>query len=189
MRKFSKKFIVRGVQFCTPLLLLLVVMAITSLARARPAKAASDFKAFSWEDRKELKKHLSNDKDSNGIEYNKYGFEVNTGADDHYLKVAGERINLKQRCDGKVHDDPKEENKPPYRYWFWVKGNKLRSSGIHWSTDEFKAAKTSVRWLLLLLNIFAILLARVQIAPSILQGLVAALTADAITLSISRCQN
>lgn len=139
MRKFSKKFIVRGVRFCTPLLLFLVVMAITSLARARPAKAASDFKAFCWEDRKELKKHLSNDKDSNGIEYNKYGFEVNTGADDHYLKVAGERINLKQRCDGKVHDDPKEENKPPYRYWFWVKGNKLRSSGIHWSTDSFVA--------------------------------------------------
>lgn len=116
-------------------------MAITSLARARPAKAASDFKAFCWEDRKELKKHLSNDKDSNGIEYNKYGFEVNTGADDHWLRISGSRnpINLKQRCDGKVHDDPKEENKPPYRYWFWVKGNKLRSSGIHWSTDSFVA--------------------------------------------------
>lgn len=65
----------------------------------------------------------------------------------------------------------------------------VNNESIHWSTDEFKAAKTSVRWLLLLLNIFAILLARVQIAPSILQGLVAALTADAITLSISRCQN
>ena len=38
-----------------------------------------------------------------------------------------------------MHDDPKEENKPPYRYWFWVKGNKLRSSGIHWSTDGFVA--------------------------------------------------
>lgn len=37
--------------------------------------------------------------------------------------------------------------------------------------------------------IFAILLVGTQIAPSILQGLVAALTADAITLSISRCQN
>ena len=141
MRKFSKKFIVRGVRFCTPLLLLLVMVAVTSLARARPAKAASDFKTFCWEDRKELKKHLSNDKDSNGIEYNKYGFEVNTGADDHWLRISGSRnpINLKQRCDGKVHDDPKEENKPPYRYWFWVKGNKLRSSGIHWSTDGFVA--------------------------------------------------
>ena len=62
---------------------------------------------------------------------------------------------------------------------------------MSWRGSEggIKAAKTSVRWLLLLLNIFAILLARVQIAPSILQGLVAALTADAITLSISRCQN
>ncbi len=88
MRKFSKNLLFRGAQFCAPLLLLLVMVAVTSLARARPAKAASDFKAFCWEDRKELKKHLSSDKDSNGIEYNKYGFEVNTGADDHYLKVA-----------------------------------------------------------------------------------------------------
>lgn len=35
----------------------------------------------------------------------------------------------------------------------------VNNKSIHWSTDEFKAAKTSVRWLLLLLNIFAILLA------------------------------
>lgn len=65
----------------------------------------------------------------------------------------------------------------------------VNNKSIHWSTDEFKAAKIAVRWLLLILNIFAILLVGVQIAPSILQGLVAALTADAITLSISRCQN
>ena len=65
----------------------------------------------------------------------------------------------------------------------------VNNKSIHWSTDEFKAAKIAVRWLLLILNIFAILLVEVQIAPSILQGLVAALTADAITLSISRCQN
>ena len=65
----------------------------------------------------------------------------------------------------------------------------VNNESIHWSTDEFKAAKIAVRWLLLILNIFAILLVGVQIAPSILQGLVAALTADAITLSISRCQN
>ena len=30
----------------------------------------------------------------------------------------------------------------------------VNNESIHWSTDEFKAAKTSVRWLLLLLNIF-----------------------------------
>lgn len=65
----------------------------------------------------------------------------------------------------------------------------VNNKSIHWSTNEFKAAKIAVRWLLLILNIFAILLVGTQIAPSILQGLVAALTADAITLSISRCQN
>jgi accessory gene regulator B len=65
----------------------------------------------------------------------------------------------------------------------------VNNKNIHWSTNEFKAAKIAVRWLLLILNIFAILLVGTQIAPSILQGLVAALTADAITLSISRCQN
>ena len=54
MRKFSKKFIVRGAQFCTPLLLLLVTIAVTSLARARPVEAASDFKAFCWKTRGEL---------------------------------------------------------------------------------------------------------------------------------------
>ena len=58
----------------------------------------------------------------------------------------------------------------------------VNNESIHWSTDEFKAAKTSVRWLLLILNIFAILLVGTQIAPSILQGLVAALTADVNTL-------
>ncbi|WP_212793073.1 accessory gene regulator B family protein, partial [Faecalibacterium prausnitzii] len=65
----------------------------------------------------------------------------------------------------------------------------VNNKSIHWSTNEFKAAKIAVRWLLLILNTFAILLVGTQIAPSILQGLVAALTADAITLSISRCQN
>ena len=65
----------------------------------------------------------------------------------------------------------------------------VNNKSIHWSTNEFKAAKIAVRWLLLILNIFAILLVGTQIAPSILQGLVAALTADAITISISRCQN
>lgn len=65
----------------------------------------------------------------------------------------------------------------------------VNNKSIHWSTNEFKAAKIAVRWLLLILNIFAILLVGTQITPSILQGLVAALTADAITLSISRCQN
>ena len=46
-----------------------------------------------------------------------------------YLKGKGE-IDLTARCKG---DDS------PYRWWFWVKGNKLRSSGIHWSTDSFVA--------------------------------------------------
>ena len=130
MRKFSKKFIVRGVRFCTPLLLLLVVMAITSLARARPAKAASDFKAFSWKTRAELKRHLRSDRDSNGIKYSDYGFEINTNSSTMYIKGMRDPINLKARCHGKDS---------PYRWWFWVKGNKLRSSGIHWSTDSFVA--------------------------------------------------
>ena len=129
MRKFSKKFIVRGVRFCTPLLLFLVVMAITSLARARPAKAASDFKAFSWKTRAELKRHLRSDRDSNGIKYSDYGFEINTNSSTMYLKGKGE-IDLTARCNG---------DKSPYRWWFWVKGNKLKSSGIHWSTDSFVA--------------------------------------------------
>lgn len=139
MRKFSKKFIVRGAQFCAPLLLLLMTIAITSLARARPAEAAkktSDFQAFSWETRGDLVKHLKNGQDSNQIRYSEYGFKINTGSGDHYLKVEGKRepINLTARC-----GESKGNNKPPYRYWFWVKGNKLRSSGIHWSTDSFVA--------------------------------------------------
>ena len=132
MRKFSKKFIVRGVQFCTPLLLLLVVIAVTSLARARPAEAAkktSDFQAFSWETRGKLVKHLQNDRDSNGIKYSDYGFKINTNSSTMYLKGKG-KIDLTARCHG---------SKSPYRWWFWVKGNKLRSSGIHWSTDSFIA--------------------------------------------------
>ena len=129
MRKFSKKFIVRGAQFCAPLLLLLVMIAVTSLVRARPAKAASDFKAFSWKTRAELKRHLGSDRDSNGIKYSDYGFKINTNSSTMYLKGKGE-IDLTARCHGKDS---------PYRWWFWVKGNKLRSSGIHWSTDGFVA--------------------------------------------------
>ena len=104
-------------------------MAITSLARARPAKAASDFKAFSWKTRAELKRHLRSDRDSNGIKYSDYGFEINTNSSTMYLKGKGE-IDLTARCNG---------DKSPYRWWFWVKGNKLKSSGIHWSTDSFVA--------------------------------------------------
>ena len=104
-------------------------MAITSLARARPAKAASDFKAFSWKTRGELAKHLRSDRDSNGIKYSDYGFEINTNSSTMYIKGKG-KIDLTAKCHGKDS---------PYRWWFWVKGNKLRSSGIHWSTDSFVA--------------------------------------------------
>ena len=89
MRKFSKKFIVRGVRFCTPLLLLLMTIAITGLARARPAEAAkktSDFQAFSWETRGDLVKHLKNGQDSNQIRYSEYGFKINTNSSTMYLK-------------------------------------------------------------------------------------------------------
>lgn len=60
----------------------------------------------------------------------------------------------------------------------------VNTTGIHWSDRELKSVKTTVHWLLLLLNIFSILLIRFQIAPLILQGLSAALAADAITLFI-----
>ena len=33
----------------------------------------------------------------------------------------------------------KKDSDTPYRYWFWIKGNKLRVSGDHWSTDFFMA--------------------------------------------------
>ena len=132
MRKFSKKFIVRGAQFCAPLLLLLVMIAVTSLARARPAEAAkktSDFQAFCWDNKEELVKHLKNGQDSNQIRYNEYGFKVDTRSSTMYLKGKG-KIDLTARCHGKDS---------PCRWWFWVKGNKLRTSPIHWSTDSFIA--------------------------------------------------
>ena len=55
----------------------------------------------------------------------------------------------------------------------------VNTASIHWSECELKIVKTAVRWLLLI---------KLQIAPSILQGLSAALAADAITLFISSCQ-
>lgn len=133
MRKFSKNLLFRGAQFCAPLLLLLVIIAVTSLARARPAEAAkktSDFQAFSWKTRADLVKHLKNGQDSNQIRYSEYGFKIDTRSSTMYLKGRNKPINLTARCHG---DDS------PYRWWFWVKGNKLRSSGIHWSTDSFIA--------------------------------------------------
>ena len=133
MRKFSKKFIVRGAQFCAPILLLLMIIAVTSLARARPVEAAkktSDFQAFCWDDREELVKHLKNGQDSNQIRYSEYGFKVDTRSSMMYLKGRNKPIDLTARCHG---------SKSPYRWWFWVKGNKLRTSPIHWSTDSFIA--------------------------------------------------
>lgn len=64
----------------------------------------------------------------------------------------------------------------------------VNTASIHWSECELKSVKTTVHWLLLVLNIFLILLIRFQIASSILQGLSAALAADAITLFISSRQ-
>ena len=64
----------------------------------------------------------------------------------------------------------------------------VNTASIHWSECELKIVKTAVRWLLFILNALAILLIKLQIAPSILQGLSAALAADAITLFISSCQ-
>ena len=64
----------------------------------------------------------------------------------------------------------------------------VNTASIHWSECELKIVKTAIRWLLFILNALAILLIKLQIAPSILQGLSAALAADAITLFISSCQ-
>ena len=133
MRKFSKNLLFRGAQFCAPLLLLLMIIAVTSLARARPVEAAkktSDFQAFCWDDRGKLVKHLKNGQDSNQIRYSEYGFKVDTRSSMMYLKGRNKPIDLTARCHG---------SKSPYRWWFWVKGNKLRTSPIHWSTDSFIA--------------------------------------------------
>lgn len=133
MRKFSKNLLFRGAQFCAPLLLLLMIIAVTSLARAHPVEAAkktSDFQAFCWDDREELVKHLKNGQDSNQIRYSEYGFKVDTRSSTMYLKGRNKPIDLTARCHG---------SKSPYRWWFWVKGNKLRTSSIHWSTDSFIA--------------------------------------------------
>ena len=143
----SKKPVVGGVRFRTPLLLLLVVMVVTCFARARPADAANQFTAFCYDDLKDgtFKEYVQKrNADS------KYGAKFNYSATKAECRVGNSRIttvDLTERCAG-------EDS--PYRYWFWFKIDKHLSGGssdnsrtthtkyghgtpLYWKTDYFYA--------------------------------------------------
>lgn len=137
----SKKPVVGGVRFRTPLLLLLVVLVVTCFARARPTEVkasrvgftASSFDAYCWDTIDDFKKLIEDKRDTNGIKYTSYDPTFHYKNHNLYIKGKSKPIDLRERCG----DDGDKDT--PYRYWFWVKGNKLRVSGDHWSTDFFMA--------------------------------------------------
>lgn len=135
----SKKPVVGGVHLRTPLLLLLVVLVVTCFARARPTEVkasrvhynSANFNAYCWDTIDDFKKLIEDKRDTNGIAYKSYNPKFHYK--NHTMKTSGGTIDLHERCG----EDGKEDT--PYRYWFWIKGNKLRVSGDHWSTDFFMA--------------------------------------------------
>ena len=132
--KFLKKLVNRGAPKGVPFLLLLMVIGVLAAARARPAEAAGNgLKAYSWGSRKSFQNYLKNGSDENGIKLSKYGAKFNFS--NPKLKIEGRTkpIDLSERCTSKADS--------PYRYWFWVKGNKMRTSQTGWHTEYFVATR------------------------------------------------
>ena len=95
------------------------MVGVLATARARPAEAAGNkLQAYCWGTKNDFKDYLKNGCDENGIKISKYGAKFNFS--NSKLKVKGdEPIDLNARING--------DKDSPYRYWFWVKGNKMRT--------------------------------------------------------------
>ena len=133
MREFLKKLVNRGAPKRVPFLLLLTVVGVLSLARARPADAstakAKSSELFCYDD-------LHNGKFKKFIaKYNKKlpkGSKASFHCSSRYVYA---RTNHPSKYKIKKYDLKKhvvEGNaNTPYRYWFWVEWTRHYQSGKH----------------------------------------------------------
>ena len=96
MKEFLKKLVNRGAPKGFPFLLLLIVVGVLGMARARPVEAAETFTAYSWDTIKAFKNKMANGKDENGYKLSSYGAEFNYSNPKLYVK-GRDPINLKER--------------------------------------------------------------------------------------------
>ena len=116
-----------------------MIFVSTMLARGEPARAGtpSEFKAFCWENREKFFKLLDTGSESNAPKYSLYQAKFKRDNPTVYLEN-GKAIHLDELCNGD-RIAKREDNAPPYRYWFWVRANKKASTSITWRTDSYIA--------------------------------------------------
>ena len=155
MRIISKKPINRGAPKCAPLLLLLMVVGILSLARARPAEAStSTVNSYDLYCRADLKNGRFAKKVAS---YNKKGLKAKFNYGSRYIWARDAYPDKNGKYHVKKYDLKKHvvegDDSTPYRYWFWVKCTRHHKSGYHdcspypsgkkegyvqtWSTESF----------------------------------------------------
>ena len=107
----SKKPVVGGVRFRTPLLLLLMVLVVTCFARARPTEVkasrvhynSANFNAYCWDTIDDFKELIEDKRDTNGIAYKSYNPKFHYKNHNLYLKGKEDPIDLRKRCDGTIN--------------------------------------------------------------------------------------
>lgn len=134
MKEFLKKLVNRGAPKGFPFLLLLIVVGVLGMARARPVEAATTFTAYSWDTISKFKEKMKNGYDENDYKLSSYGAKFDYSNHNLYLAGRTKPINLSEKMGKKGSNEF-------CRYWFWVKGNKKATGSLHWSTEYFIATR------------------------------------------------
>ena len=126
-------------------LLLFSILIASYLARGTPPQATdaaelNQYYAYSYDTADKLAAKLnSSAKDHYGRAWSSYGASVDTSKR-HILAANGDRIDLTTLCNGKkkgMDGWEKDKETIPFRYYFWVKPAKIRSTDTYYHTQGF----------------------------------------------------
>lgn len=128
-------------------LLLFSILIASYLARGTPpqttdAAELNQYYAYSYDTADKLAAKLkSSATDHYGRTWKSYGASVDTSKR-HILAANGKKIDLTTLCNGKKKGDKGWEHDKetiPFRYYFWVKPAKIRSTDTYYHTQKFVA--------------------------------------------------
>ena len=113
----------------------LLILSVAPLFNSRDVSAAANtFCAKSWGQvkSKDFKENYLDSGQDGGMLYRSFSpvFHLKK----YKLYTDHGPIDLRERTDGKVHEDEDKPTDKPYRYWFWLKANKKATNSLHWST-------------------------------------------------------
>ena len=131
MKRLLKKPVNRGAPKCAPLLLLLMIVGILSLARARPVEASTvtSCSLYCYSDL-----HNGNFKQK-VKKYNKKGLKAKFNYGSRYIWARDAYPDKNGKYHVKKYDLKKHvvegDDSTPYRYWFWIRCTRHHNAGYH----------------------------------------------------------